>query len=55
MMKENNKVELELVVNDQPISLNHFTATLIQNIVLSIVTSLKLDSAIEKIEINLKP
>ena len=54
-MKKNNKSKLELVVNDQPVSLNHFASTLIQNIVLAIVTSLKLDSAPEKIEINLKP
>ena len=54
-MKQNNKPKLELIINDQPISLNHFAATLIKNVVLSIVTSLRLDSAPEKIEIHLKP
>ena len=53
-MKENQKAELDLTINDQPITLNPFTENLIKNIILSIVTSLKLDETPEKIEIKLK-
>ena len=54
-MEENKNLKLELIVNDQPVSLNLFTETLIKNIVLSIASSLKLDSAPEKLELHLKP
>ncbi len=53
-MKDNQKKQLELNINDQPITLNPFTENLIKNIILSIVNSLRLKESPEKIEINIK-
>ncbi len=52
-MQNSNDFQIKLVVNDEPISLNPFVQNMVRNVVFSLVTSLKLETEPEKIELTL--
>ena len=52
-MENSKNLRLKIVVNDEPIPMNPFVQDIIKNIILSMVTSLKLKNEPEKIEITL--
>lgn len=53
-MQENQDLQLEIKVNNEPIPLNPFVQDVVKNVVLSLITSLKLKTEPEKIELTLK-
>ena len=53
-MKETEKLNLEITVDDLPVRLNKFVKNLIKNVVYALIASLKLESTPQNIVIKLK-
>lgn len=52
-MENNNDYQVKLVINHEAVALNQFTHDVVKNVILSLVTSLRLKSKPEIIEITI--
>jgi len=52
-MENTNDLQLKIMVNDESVPLNPFVQDIVKNVIFSLVTSLKLKTEPEKIELTL--